>query len=102
MFIYWCTVAPYGVTITADSNGNVMVRPATVENGDTLILTCTASGGPDNTFRWSKDGGDIAESTNGILNITVAATDGGVYECVVNNTAGYSSANITIYGRTYI
>ena len=80
-----------------------MARPATVDNGDTLILNCTASGGPNNTFRWSKDGGDIAGSTDGILNIAdVTTTDGGSYECVVNNTASNSSANITIYGRTYI
>ena len=80
-----------------------MARPATVENGDTLILTCTASGGPDNMFYWFKDDDLISQSTDGILNIgNVTATDGGLYECVVNNTAGDSSANITIYGRTCI
>ena len=80
-----------------------MARPATVDNGDTLTLTCSASGGPNNTFRWFKDGVFLSQRTNGILNIgSVAATDGGLYECVVNNTAGDSSANITIYGRTCI
>ena len=59
-----------------------------------------ASGGPSNMFRWVKDGIYIDGNT---LNITeVTATDGGLYECVVNNTAGNSSANITIYGRTCI
>ena len=80
-----------------------MARPATVQNGDTLILDCSAAGGPNNMFRWSKDGGGIAGSTDYILNIAgVTTTDGGFYECVVNNTAGYSSANITIYGRTCV
>ena len=79
-----------------------MARPATVENGDTLILTCTASGGPDNMFYWSKDG-DFLPSTDGILTIAdITATDGGMYECVVNNTAGDGSSDITIYGRTCI
>ena len=80
-----------------------MARPATVDNGDNLILNCTASGGPNNIFYWFKDGNFLSQSTDGILNIgSVAATDGGLYECVVNNTAGDSSANITIYGRTCI
>ena len=80
-----------------------MARPATVKNGDTLILTCAASGGPDNMFYWFKDDEFLDQSTDGILNIgNVTATDGGPYECVVNNTAGDSSVNITIYGRTCI
>ena len=74
-----------------------------MENGDTLILTCTASGGPSNMFRWVKDGDDITGSTNSMLNITdVTADDGGLYQCVVNNEAGNSSADINIYGRIHI
>ena len=71
-----------------------------MENGDNLTLTCTASGGPSNMFRWVKDG--IYTDGNTLTISDVAATDGGLYECVVNNTAGDSSFNITIYGRTYI
>ena len=79
-----------------------MARPAAVENGDNLTLTCDASGGPDNMFYWFK-GDEFLPSTDGILNITdVIATDGGLYECVVNNSAGDISDNITIYGRTCI
>ena len=76
-----------------------MERPATVEYEDDLLLTCTASGGANNMFQWFKDGDYLEGNTDGILNITnVTADDGGLYECVVNNTAGSSSANITIYG----
>ena len=71
-----------------------------MENGDNLTLTCTASGGPSNMFLWVKDG--IYTDGNTLTISEVAATDGGLYECVVNNTAGDSSANITIYGRTCI
>ena len=96
-------VAPYDVTITADFSGNVMARPATVENGDNLTLTCTASGGPNNMFYWFKDDEFLDQSTDGVLNIAdITATDGGMYECVVNNTAGGISDNITIYGRICI
>ena len=82
-----------------------MERPATVEYEDDLLLTCTAYGGPNNMFYWFKDGVYLDRFTDGILNITdVTADDGGSYECVVNNTAGSSSADITIYGEscTYI
>ena len=73
-----------------------------MENGDNLTLTCTASGGPSNMFCWVKDGDDITGSTDSMLNLTdVTVDEGGLYECVVNNDAGYSSANITIHGRTY-
>ena len=102
-FAYPCTVAPYDVTISADFMGDITARPAVVEYNDSLTLTCTASGGPDNMFRWLKDGSSLEGNTNSILNIlAVTAADGGVYECVVNNTAGNSSANITIYGRSYL
>ena len=77
-----------------------MERPATVEYENDLLLTCTASGGPNNMFYWFKDGVYLDGSTDDILNITdVTADDGGLYECVVNNTAGNSSADITIYGK---
>ena len=79
-----------------------MERPAILEYEDDLLLTCTASGGPNNIFYWFKDDLYLDGSTDDILNITdVTADDGGLYECVVNNTAGNSSADITIYGMSY-
>ena len=86
--------------ITADFTGDVEARPAVVEYGDVLTLNCTASGGPANMFLWYKDD-VLLQRNNNILNITtVSASDGGLYECVVNNTAGNSTADITIYGRS--
>ena len=82
-----------------------MERPAIVEYEDDLLLTCTASGGSNNMFYWFKDDVYLGGRTDGILNITdITAVDGGLYECVVNNTAGNSSAHITIYGMssTYV
>ena len=78
-----------------------MARPAIVEYGDVLTLNCTTAGGHDNMFQWYKDNIMLEENTDSILNITdVTTDDGGLYECVVNNTAGNSSANITIYGMS--
>ena len=97
------TVAPYDVIISADFNGDVTVRSAVVEYGDVLILNCTTSGGLNNMFSWFKDNILLQESTDNILMIAaVNAADGGLYECVVDNTAGNSSANITIYSKSLI
>ena len=95
------TVAPYDVMITADFSGDVEARPIVIQYGDTLTLNCTASGGPDNMLRWFKDDVLLEGSDENILELTaVSAADGGLYECVVNNTAGNSTANITIYGMS--
>ena len=97
---YYYVVAPYDVMITADFTGDVEARPAVVEYGDVVTLNCTASGGPDNLLLWYKDDVLLQRDKN-ILNITsVSAADGGLYECVVNNTAGNSTASITIYGKS--
>ena len=100
-FTYCYTVAPYDATITVDFTGDVMTRPVSVEYGDVIALNCVSSDDPNNIFFWFKDGIYVDRNTDGILNITdVTADDGGLYECVVNNTAGSSSANITIYGMS--
>ena len=76
-----------------------MARSAVVEYGDILTLNCTTAGGHNNMFQWYKDDIILEGNTDSILIINnVATDDGGLYECVVNNTAGNSSANITIYG----
>ena len=79
-----------------------MARPATVEYGDVLTLRCDFSGDPNNMF-WFKDGVYLNENTDTILNITdVTADDGGIYECVVFNSASFDFAYITVYGESYI
>ena len=99
MFIH--TVAPYDVMITADFNGDVEARPAVVEYGDVVTLNCTVSGGPANMLRWFKDDVLLEGNDENTLELgAVSAADGGLYECVVNNTAGNSTANITIYGMS--
>ena len=101
MFTHYYTVAPYDATIAVDFTGDVMTRPVSVEYGDDITLSCISSDDPNSMFFWFKDGIYVDGNTDSILNITdVTADDGGLYECVVNNTAGNSSANITIYGMS--
>ena len=92
-------VAPYNTTITAtDSNGELIARPAVVEYGDMLTLTCSVSGGPANTFSWTKDN-TVIGSKNILFIPAVNLADGGEYECIVSNAAGSNNASITIYGK---
>ena len=51
---------------------------------------------------WFKDN-TFQGTTNNIFMINaVTADDGGIYQCVVNNTAGESSTEITINGMCVI
>ena len=76
---------------------------STYSENDDATLTCTPFGGPENSFQWFKDGVPITELVTGenntnvlvIYNVTTS-TDGGVYECVVNNSAGSDSANVSL------
>ena len=87
--------------IAADFNGDFVAGAIIIEYGDVVTLNCTASGGPDNMLHWYKDNILLQENDENILDITsVNAADGGLYECVVNNTAGNSTANVTIHGRS--
>ena len=91
--------------ITVFQEGEVMVSSSqsTYSENDDATLTCTSFGGPENSFQWFKDGVPITELVTGenntnvlvIYNVT-ASTDGGVYDCVVNNSAGSDSANVSL------
>uniref|UniRef100_A0A1X7T947 Ig-like domain-containing protein n=1 Tax=Amphimedon queenslandica TaxID=400682 RepID=A0A1X7T947_AMPQE len=85
--------------VTVNPLGSVMisVSSATVSGGDNVTFTCTAGGGPGNTFSWLDsmnvltDGGRfiIVESSSSTLTITdVIGADFGRYFCQVSNLAG--------------
>ena len=71
--------------------------------GDNVTFTCSARGGPENVFKWQKNGADLPGENQTTLQLTdIDATDGGEYTCVVSNAAGNDSANLTLYIRPYI
>ena len=51
---------------------------------------------------WLKDNFFQGTTGNTLMINAVTAEDGGIYQCVVNNTAGESSTEITIYGMCYL
>ena len=69
--------------------------------GDTIILICTAKGGPNNTFRWEKNG-SIAGNDSILKLMAINGSYGGDYTCIVSNAAGADSASTTLYVAPYI
>ena len=103
----------------------------TVDNGSNVTFTCSALGGPNNTFIWVRsdeldeifelyiqpllstpvDVSDIISELSGIIleNGTIlfiesinATLNGGSYECVVINEAGLGRNDTTLYVRPVI
>ena len=58
-------------------------------------------GGPDNTFQWFNSSNNPLATSSLLVLFNVAATDGGEYRCEVSNSAGSSSATITIFISPY-
>ena len=66
--------------------------------GDDLVLTCSALGGPANTFRWQLNDVNLTNETGAVLNRSdiTASSDGGMYTCVVTNEAGNDTDSATV------
>ena len=64
------------------------------------MFSCTAEGGPGNTFTWVRlyDGAVIRNESQLEINVT-SAEDGGIYECNVQNIAGGNSTAVTLNGK---
>lgn len=59
------------------------------EYGDEVEFFVTASGNPEPTYQWYKDGGLLTGEVFDTLTLTdVDANDGGTYRCKVSNAAG--------------
>ena len=86
--------------------GSVQLDPVdkTRNIEDMHAFTCSAQGGPNNTFQWFFNGNlatnrqvssSPTESNYTISNVSVL--DGGQYTCVVSNAAGNSSETSTLF-----
>lgn len=83
--------------------GTVSVTPnyTIVEVGDSVMFTCSAQGGPNNTFQWEHNNSILSTSAAiTIENVTVA--DGGDYICTVSNAAGMDTATAMLFIRPRI
>jgi hypothetical protein len=59
-----------------------------------------ALGGPGNIFSWTKvrDNRNVANNSELML-VDIVASDGGMYQCRVENLAGSDTATITLNGN---
>ena len=91
------------VQFTVSPKGSAIVSPQDVISnfGDNIMLVCTAMGGPDISFQWEVNGTIVGN--NSVLNlVTIDASHGGNYNCIVSNAAGTDSASTTLYVSPYI
>ena len=80
--------------------GSVAVSPEMViaDVGGTVTFTCSAQGGPNNTYQWKNDGEDLMNETDATLIVSnITAMNGGSYTCVVSNAAGNDSATTVLH-----
>ncbi|XP_065904165.1 hemicentin-1-like isoform X3 [Dysidea avara] len=102
--VYRCTVSNAAgsdtatTTVIVSPQGSVSVSPPgnilTAVNIK-VTLTCIAQGGPNNMFKWRRQG--VVISNDPVLSIPmVTGSDGGVYQCTVSNDAGSDTATTTI------
>ncbi|OIR03999.1 endoglucanase C precursor [mine drainage metagenome] len=95
------------LTVTAASSAPTISqepRSATVTVGGSAEFSVTATGNPEPTYQWRKDGVAIPGATDSTYSIdTVSASDAGTYDVVVSNSAGSTTstgATLTVSNPT--
>ena len=74
----------------------------TYSQGDNVALTCTAMGGPGNSFQWFFNEASLSSAMSSSLALmNVSAADGGVYTCMVTNSAGVNNATTYVFIAPY-
>ncbi|XP_019861680.1 PREDICTED: hemicentin-1-like, partial [Amphimedon queenslandica] len=93
--------------VSVSPAGSVMIFPfsATVSGGTNVTFTCSAGGGPGNTFAWRHNANEISDGGRFIIESTSSSTltvtdvigaDFGTYICQVSNLAGSDTATSRI------
>ena len=67
-----------------------------------MTLTCSALGGPNNTFSWQREGVSINVTEDTLVISSITTSEGGDHTCIVSNTAGQGSAIVTMFIRPII
>jgi hypothetical protein len=94
-----------GLLILAVSPQANLTEPSinnTYYQGSTATLVCTSLGGPNNTYQWwAKETDIIGETAETLTLPNVTASTGGMYTCIVSNTAGNHSASTFVFIHPY-
>ena len=90
----------FSLAVSPEGSVNVEIDPSKVvyDEGDDLLLTCSALGGPSNTIQWQRNNMILINETESVLNRSdiTATVDGGVYSCLVTNDAGSGMDTATV------
>lgn len=90
----------FSLAVSPEGSVRVVIDPseAVYDKGDNVLLTCSALGGPSNTFEWQLNYLTLIGETESVLNRSdiTATEDGGVYSCVVSNDAGSDMDTATV------
>ena len=83
--------------VLVSPRGSVSIMPtaALAVSGDMRTFTCTADGGPNNTFEWLFK--DSVVFTGSVYTVTADESTFGMYTCQVSNGAGYDSNISTLF-----
>ena len=85
--------------------GSVMTSPSGnifANFNSTVTIICSAGGGPNNMFEWSKQGTGVV-SNNSVLEFPmITGTDVAVYECTVSNAAGSDMTSALLIGMSVL
>ena len=88
--IFFHTVAPYNAAITTQLTGN------------NVIYTCTAEGGPSNTFEWTRSSDNSQVSNSSMLTLDHRnPTNNDTYTCTIENAADTISTMIILDGKKH-
>jgi hypothetical protein len=102
------SVLSNSATVTVQSAPVFVTQPSsnTVAVGATVVLSATASGTPEPSLQWQRNGAAIAGATGGSLTLSnVGLGDAGTYVLVATNalgTASSSGAVLTVSGAPVI
>lgn len=83
----------------SDPPTNLAINPSpiTVEEGEVITATCSATGNPNPTFEWRKLGSDNVISNSPVLTINNAQeSHKGKYICKAINTMGSGEVQTTV------
>lgn len=100
------TSQPATITVLPPVAPTISLQPAgmSLQPGQQIILSVGATGHPQPTYQWKKDGTDIPGATsNNYLKSNIATSDSGSYTVVVSNVAGSvtsSSATVSVSAAT--
>ena len=89
LYLYSNAVAPYDATITEVTMSNI------------VTYTCNADGGPGNSYQWIRlRDNEVVSMTQELTLDNTDPLDGGDYQCIVNNNAGYAAVFTSLNGET--